>query len=172
MLGICLIVTPFLLKRFIDLHALSADFQTEPVKINLSSFSNSDGEPPTRINIPVLDIDLPIRLSPIKNGFWVVWEDAAGFGEGSAPPGQIGNTVIFAHARKGLFLPLKNAREGMRITLTTNSQTFTYQISEIKTVRPYELEVIAPTPDQTLTLYTCSGFLDKKRLIVIAKPVS
>jgi len=26
-----------------------------------------------------------------------------------------------------------------------------------------------PTPDETLTLYTCSGFADSKRLIVTAK---
>lgn len=116
-------------------------------------------------------IDLPVKLSPINNGYWVVWEDVAGFGEGSAPPGSIGNTVIFAHARKGLFQPLREAQKGMQIIVSTPSYSYTYSISDIKTVNPYDIEVIAPTDDQTLTLYTCSGFLDKKRLIVTAKPI-
>ena len=48
---------------------------------------------------------------------------------------------------------------------------FNYTVSEIKEVIPSQIEVIAPTPDETLTLYTCSGFGDSMRLIVIAKRV-
>ena len=42
---------------------------------------------------------------------------------------------------------------------------------EIKLAYPNEVEVIAPTEDETLTLYTCSGFNDEKRLVVVGKRI-
>ena len=48
---------------------------------------------------------------------------------------------------------------------------FTYEVKEIKEVFPNQVEVIAPTPDEPLTLYTCSGYKDQKRLIVISKRI-
>lgn len=171
LLGAGLLFTPLYLKRQIEAQSLSRDFTTEPVKVDLNNFNSlSSYDLPQRITIPDLGIDLPVKLSPIQNGYWTVWEDMAGFGEGSASPGTVGNTVIFAHARKGLFGDLKKALKNMPITVSTPSSTYTYFITDIKTVLPHEIEVIAPTDDQTLTLYTCSGFLDKKRLIVTAKP--
>ena len=59
----------------------------------------------------------------------------------------------------------------MKVTIKTISKEYTYEVKEIKQVYPKELEVIAATTDETLTLYTCSGFNDTKRLIVIAKRI-
>ena len=101
-----------------------------------------------------------------------VFPDVAGFGLGSAYPDETGNQVIFAHARKGLFLPLKNVKVGQIVYVMTKEKWFSYKIEEIKEVLPSQTEVIAPTPDQVLTLYTCSGFADSKRLIVKAKRIN
>lgn len=43
---------------------------------------------------------------------------------------------------------------------------------DTKEVLPESVEVVAPTTDETLTLYTCTGFADQKRLIVTAKRAS
>ena len=148
---------------------LSKSFKDEPV--NVQGFGQEDKEenPPTRIVIQELNIDLAVRKAPIVNGYWQVFEDVAGWGEGTSSPGAAGNQVIFAHARRGLFLPLRNIKQGAKIEVYAGEDKYTYEVTEIKEVTPTQIEVIAPTQDETLTLYTCSGFSDSKRLIVVAK---
>jgi len=124
-----------------------------------------------RITIPKISIDLPVSSSKVINGYWEVFEDRAGWGEGSGYPGELGNQVIFAHARDGLFLPLKDVELGMQIYVLTKGSWFDYEVKEVREVTPDQVEVITPTDDETLTLYTCSGYDDSKRLIVVAKPI-
>lgn len=174
----------------------SYTFADEPVKVE--GFSPQEGiqNYPKRIVIPALAIDLEVKKAEIIKGFWEVFEDSAAWGEGSGLPGEAGNQVIFAHAREGLFLPLKDVKEGMKIYVLTEdsldlsslppslaepireetgkeslrrSNWYSYEVTEIKQVFPYETEVIAPTEGETLTLYTCSGYADSKRLIVVGK---
>jgi sortase A len=101
----------------------------------------------------------------------VVWEKEAGFGQGGAAPGEAGNTVIFAHSTPDLFGPLKDINIGSNIYILGQDKYYEYSVVEIKTVMPHEVQVVSPTEDERLTLYTCSGVLDQKRLIVISKPI-
>ncbi len=149
----------------------SDTFKNEPVKVQGFDTQNAEGDLPTRVVIPGLGIDLPVERAKIIDGYWEVFEDTAAWGEDSGLPGKPGNQVVFAHAREGLFLPLKDVSEGEVIYILTNSDWYSYKVAEIKEVLPNQTEVIAPTLDETLTLYTCSGFNDSKRLIVIAKRV-
>lgn len=155
----------------------SNSFASEPVLVDSSLTStipllnNANKNPPLRIVIPSLNIDLPVKESKIINGYWEVFPDSAGFGLGSAYPEENGNQVIFAHARIGLFEPLKNIKPGEKITVFTKNKWFTYQVSEIKEVLPSQTEVIAAISEPILTLYTCSGYSDSKRLIVISKKI-
>ena len=112
-----------------------------------------------------------MKPAKVVKGKWEVFEDSAAFGLGSTEPGKAGNTVIFAHARKGLFLPLRDIKNSDKVYVMTKDKWFAYEVKEIREVYPKQIEVIAPTTDETLTLYTCSGFADSKRLIVIAKRV-
>ena len=124
---------------------------------------------PKKIIIPDLSIDLDIERSKIINGYWQVHEESAGWGEGSGIPGEKGNQVVFAHAREGLFLPIKDIEKGMIVYIFTESNWYSYQVIEIKQVYPTQTQVIAPSEHEILTLYTCSGFNDSKRLIVVAE---
>lgn len=126
-------------------------------------------DPPIRIVIPSLSIDLPVVEAQVVNGYWETSDTAASHGVGSAVPGGSGNMVIFAHARQGLFLPLRNIADGAAIYVMTKDTWFTYKVVATKLVYPDETEVIAPTKDQTLTLYTCDGYFDEKRFIAVAK---
>ncbi len=149
---------------------LSSSFENEPVKIQgLSENEIDESKIPKKIVIPDLSIDLNVKKANIVNGFWEVFEDSAAWGKGSGIPGEIGNQVIFAHARKGLFLPLQSIKVGTDIYILTDSGWFQYEVNDIKEVYPSQTEVIEVTADETLTLYTCSGYADSKRLIVIAK---
>jgi sortase A len=124
-----------------------------------------------RIVIPRLSIDLPIVEAPVMNGFWELSDTSASHGVGSANPGEIGNTVVFAHARTNLFGPLRDIKKDDLIYILTKDRWFRYRVTETKFVTPQETSIISPTSEETLTLYTCSGFLDSKRLIVTAKPL-
>jgi LPXTG-site transpeptidase (sortase) family protein len=148
---------------------LDYSFSQEPVKVE-DFESHEKGDAPTKIIVPGLSIDLEVGEARVINGYWEVFPDKAGWGEGAGLPGENGNQVIFAHAREELFLPLKDVEVGMKVYVTTENAWYSYRVEKIKEVFPNQIEVIKPTEDETLTLYTCSGFNDEKRLIVIAKP--
>ncbi|OGG26637.1 hypothetical protein A2960_00500 [Candidatus Gottesmanbacteria bacterium RIFCSPLOWO2_01_FULL_39_12b] len=151
-------------------------FAQEPVIIDKNllkerSKKEKEKQPPVRIVIPALEIDIPVKEAKIVKGYWEVFTDSAGFGSGTAYPEEMGNQVVFAHARKGLFLPLKNAKLRQDIYIFTKDKWYSYQIEDIKEVLPSQTEVIAPSSESILTLYTCSGFADSKRLIIRAKKI-
>lgn len=147
-----------------------ATFENEPVKVEgFKETSSEEDKIPTRIVVPKLSIDLLVKKSLIINGYWEVFEDSAAWGDTSGLPGEVGNQVIFAHVREGLFLPLKEIMLDDVVYVFTDERWYSYKVVEIKEVFPNQVEVIAPTEDETLTLYTCSGYQDTKRLIVVAK---
>ncbi len=144
---------------------------TEPILADRAfSQSSAEDQIPTRIIIPSVSIDLPITIAPLKNGYWIPSETTASFGEGSSLPTGNSNTVIFAHAREGLFLPLRNVKEQDTVYVMTANSYVSYTIETITEVKPTDVYTVKPTDDKRLTLFTCSGFLDQKRLLVVAKP--
>ena len=147
-------------------------FKDEPVIVEgFIPYELEEASLPTRILIPSLSIDLSVKKAKIIEGYWELFEDSAAWGEGSGLPGAMGNQVIFAHAREGLFLPLREIQKGMKVYVLSGDKWFSYEVDEIKEVDPDQTEVIAETEDEKLTLYTCSGFADSKRLIVVAKRI-
>ena len=172
-LGIALVVLGAILisgRSQIASNIASSSFADEPVEIaGFENFAADDAKLPKRIIIPELSIDLSVKKAKVIGGYWEVFPDSAGWGEGSGLPDEAGNQVIFAHARKGLFLPLRKIEKGFSIYVLTSEGWYDYEVIEIKEVYPNEIEVIEPTDDERLTLYTCSGFTDSKRLIVIGE---
>jgi sortase A len=153
-------------------------FADEPVEVRGFEVSAKEADLiPLRVIVPSLGIDLEVAEASIVGGYWEVFPDKAGWGEGSGVPGEPGNQVIFAHAQEGLFLPLKDIKVGetiyvlARSTKGGNDSWYSYKIEEINEVLPHQTEVIEPTSDETLTLYTCSGFNYNKRLIVTGKRI-
>lgn len=144
----------------------------EPVMVSTEFLKNkTTGNPPTQIVIPSENIDIKIIEAPVINGYWETSDVYASHGVGSATLGTSGNMVVFAHARKGLFFNLKNAKLNDVIYIFTKDKWFSYKISKITSVYPSEVKPILPTKDKELTLYTCTGFADEKRLIVTANPL-
>lgn len=143
-----------------------------PIKIDAGLLSKKETvQPPERIVIPKYKVDLGIVEAPVINGLWEISEVSASHGVGSANPGENGNVVVFAHARDELFGPLRNIQKGDKIYILTKDRWAKYEVAATQLVNPDQIEVIAPTRSETLTLFTCSGFLDTKRLIVKALPV-
>lgn len=177
LIGLSMAASP---KKQESLHQVSAQgitsFSQEPVSVDKKLLGDAGNQKshdsPLRIVIPAVAIDLPVKEAKVVDGYWEVFPDSANFGLGSAYPDQDGNQVIFAHAREGLFAPLKKVTVGEQIYVFTANKWYTYQVDSIKDVSPSDLSVIGPSDNARLTLYTCSGFSDNQRRIVSAKRVS
>ncbi len=130
------------------------------------------GPEPTEVQIQRLGIDLTVIPAQIKDGIWETSDTMATHLNTSARPLESGNIVIYAHNKQNMFGPLLWVQTGDEITLTTqDNHQFTYQVTQTKTVKPEEVEVVLPTNHEELTLYTCTGFLDSLRFVVKAEPV-
>jgi LPXTG-site transpeptidase (sortase) family protein len=128
-----------------------------------------------RIQIPRLAIDLPIAEGDIERDV-VVQQTPENFAfhlPGTAIPGTGGNTYLYAHARRGMFLALWNARVGDEVLVSTpDGLALKYVVSEIHPrVLPEDTSWIEPTPSERLTLQTSTGpNRTDPRFVVIATP--
>ncbi|MDE5648747.1 MAG: class D sortase [Oscillospiraceae bacterium] len=92
---------------------------------------------------------------------------------GSVFIGEKGNVVLDAHCNT-FFLNLGDVKVGDIIVLTTSYGEFTYKMKESTIFKDTNNELIAPTSDDRLTLYTCYGNLlgpTEDRLAVICELV-
>jgi sortase A len=125
---------------------------------------------PKRILIPKVKIDLPVFPGKVVNNNWEIAKEGVSYLMGSGIPGRKGNTVIYGHNKRSQFGPIRWLEKGSEIkVINGKGEEFIYLVQEIKTVSPQEVEVLSPTEDPTLTLYTCAGILDKIRFVVVAK---
>lgn len=102
--------------------------------------------------------------------------------QGTAVPGEKGNIFITGHSsnywwKKGnfnqIFALLDKLVVGDKINLTYGGKEYIYQISKIQTVKPSQVEALAGTEEETLTLMTCVPVgTTLNRLLVQAKPVN
>jgi LPXTG-site transpeptidase (sortase) family protein len=174
-LGVALVILGVILvsgKLQLTENIIANSFAQEPVEvIGFTNFEVDEARIAKKIVIPSVSIDLAVKKSAVKGGYWEVFADSAGWGEGSGLPGEAGNQVIFAHAREGLFLPLRKIQEGESIYVVTNEGWYSYEVIEIKEVFPNQTEVIKPTEDERVRVYIWFGLRDYKRLIVVAKRI-
>lgn len=125
---------------------------------------------PNRIQIASL-IDLPVQEMPFGRDGWGVATNAASIASTSARPGESGNIVIYSHNFSRLFGRLSRVKIGDRITLTSaDGSLHLYTVTQKDIVSPSQIDALVPTNTEILTLYTCSGLFDSKRLVMQALP--
>jgi LPXTG-site transpeptidase (sortase) family protein len=128
-----------------------------------------------RVRLPRLGIDLPIAEGDVERDV-VVQQTPEHFAfhfPGTAIPGSIGNSYIYAHARQGMFLALWNARVGDQVTITTPAGVeLKFVVTEVHPrVPPADTSWLQPSGDERLTLQTSTGpNRDDPRFVVIAAP--
>lgn len=123
---------------------------------------------PRKIIIPSVGISLPVYPAKIAYNTWEVRMDGASYGEGTALPGNEGNTVIFSHALPFLFKNLVSVRRGDFIEIFTDVDWFTYRVTDVEVVDPENVDAIFRYDSHGLSLYTCTGQNYTKRFIVKA----
>jgi LPXTG-site transpeptidase (sortase) family protein len=148
--------------------------------------------PGTRIIIPSINTNVPVVDVPedklidrnwtaLENDIQNALRSGVVHYPGTPSPGQSGNVVITGHSSyypwdpgrfKDVFAVLHNLKNGDEIIIFHKQQKYTYKISEVKKVFPYEVDVLNDFNDDRLTLITCTPIgTNLKRLIITAKPV-
>jgi LPXTG-site transpeptidase (sortase) family protein len=140
--------------------------------VPIESTSAQKGELPVQITIPSLKIDQAIEAGSIKDGVWQISYQNATFLNSSARPGTGGNVVIYGHNKKAIFGNLPYLSLGQKIYIKTqDGQVRVYEAYKKEFVKPSRVDLIAPTDNEELTLYTCWGLFDSQRVVIKAKPI-
>jgi LPXTG-site transpeptidase (sortase) family protein len=131
--------------------------------------------PGYRIQIPRLGIDLPIAEGDVGRDTvqQQTPENYAFHLPGTAIPGTGANSYLYAHARRGMFLSLWDARVGDVVWISTpDGRTLRYVVTEVHpSVPPGDVSWTAPSPPDRLTLQTSTGpNPGDPRFVVIAQP--
>lgn len=127
---------------------------------------------PTEIIIPSINIDLPVDPGQIKDGVWQISDSKATFLNTSAAPGSGGNSVIYGHNKEVIFGNLPYLSIGQKISLKTRSgKIYNYIADQKYFVGPDRVDLVSPTNQEELTIYTCWGLFDQERAVIKAKPI-
>ena len=131
--------------------------------------------PGYRVQIPRLGIDLAILEGDVARDTvqQQTPENYAFHLPGTGIPGAGINSYIYAHARRGMFLSLWDARVGDVVWISTpDGRALRYAIAEVHPrVPPNDVSWVAPSVPERLTLQTSTGpNAGDPRFVVIARP--
>lgn len=123
------------------------------------------------LNIDKIDLELPVYHTVGRD----VLQVAVGHLPGTSLPvgGKGTHTVLSGHRglpSAKLFSDLDKMEIGDRFTITVLSEVYTYEVEQIKTVEPYEVDDLQIDPSRDLcTLFTCTPYgINTQRLFVTA----
>lgn len=141
-------------------HARQFAVPTEVVKAPIKPATKQGF--PSRLVIPSVSIDLPVIEGTYNpaNAQWTLTLDKVQFASAQSQLAndEQGNTFMYGHYRKGVFLYLPRIQEGALATVdTTNNLRFTYRFRSSKVTDPTDTSLFAYTGKPILTLQTCSG---------------
>ena len=128
---------------------------------------------PTKLYIPRLARILYISDGYVADNRWTISPTGVSFYPESALPGSSGNSVLYGHNTKEILGGLWRVEQGDDIYVVLKSGEFVkYKVESEEEVEPTQVEILNQTDDFRLTIYTCSGFLDQARFVVVAKQVT
>ena len=126
---------------------------------------------PLSISVPTLKLNLELEPGFILDGKWTVSSQKANYLFTAGRPGTPANTIIYGHNTRKIFGQLYRLKKGDELVITIqDGQEFEYEVAEKLTVKPDQLDYLAGHGQEELALYTCTGLLDSKRLIIRAIP--
>jgi sortase A len=124
---------------------------------------------PTRLMVPAINLDSPIKEVKVIDGVWEVADYAVGYMHGTALPEQNGNTALAGHAgiRGAVFRDIGALAPGDDIFLDAGGWRYHYRVRSSTDVWPTQVEILGPTTTPVLTMITCTNW-DTQRLVVVA----
>lgn len=125
---------------------------------------------PNRVVVDSVGIDLPVRTGSYDAAeqTWTLDTQSAFYADRSVPANDSnGSTLIYGHARYGLFSKVPDIVEGATARVYTDSgKVFSYTFSSSREVKPDDTGIFATIGSPTLALQTCSGPFDIYRTLV------
>ncbi len=125
--------------------------------------------PPTVIKIPILGLNIPVQAAVVRGNQWDMYDHTVAWLSTSAVPGE-GNVILYAHNRKGLFRDLYLLKPGDNILVQQQNKWLTYIVNESRSVKDSDVNSVL-SQNNRLTLFTCEGSWDQKRLVIYASPL-
>lgn len=126
---------------------------------------------PTHISIQYTDMDFSVVDTVIQHGVWQIADSGISHLGISANPGENGTIIIYGHNTLVRFGSLPFVSQGQEVTLTTaDNKKHTYIIQKTEVVDPTDTKILTGQKGEVLLLYTCYGFADLQRFIVLAYP--
>ncbi len=128
---------------------------------------------PQTVYISRLGIRLNVYEGSIKGSKWEVSSKGITHLSGTPFPGEAGNSVFYGHNWTSLLGKLPDVIPGDLIEVEFDGGVNkSFVVNYIFEVSPNDSSIIEKTKNPQLTIYTCSGFLDTKRFVVVAFPVN
>ena len=132
---------------------------------------NQIGQKPIKLYIPQMSRILYVSDGYVEGDRWAISPTGVSYLTSSALPGK-GNTVIYGHNTADILGGMWRVHQGDYIYVVLENGDFVkYQVFEEKEIDPTQVDILNQTDDSRLTLYTCSGFLDTARFVVVAEKV-
>ncbi len=157
--------------------------QIPPLEMEIAPSDDRIIIPRINQNIPIVKISSDNLIKrdwdALEDQMQKALQDGVVHYPGTSQPGQTGNVVITGHSSyfpwdpgrfKDVFALLHEVVKGDKIVIYFNQDKYIYEVNEIKVVMPDNIEVLKQTPDDRITLITCTPVgTNLKRLIVTAK---
>jgi len=125
---------------------------------------------PIRIVVPSVGIDLPVKFGSYNSvdQTWTLDTESAFYADRSVPSNDSnGSTLIYGHARSGLFGQLPAIANGATAQVFTDSgKVFSYIFVSSRQVQPDDTSIFVNSGPPSLALQTCSGPFDIYRTLV------
>ncbi len=158
-------------KKFLVLSLIVGVFVFSVKGIDQYFLSDKNENVPLSISFMNEGKDIPVSKSLVLGDEWLIPDDSVAYLSQSALPGTGGNVVMYGHNTRNVLGFLNNVENGDSITLVNQSgKEYEYKVWEKKVVDPDMIEIAQPTEYEMLTVYTCTGWNDSKRLVIRAYP--
>ena len=135
--------------------------------------TDKEAPKPAKIYIPKLKRTLDVSDGFIQDNRWTISKTGVSYLTTSGKIGESGNVVLYGHNTQDVLGGLWKVQAGDIVEVTdSGGNTYKFEVFERKEVKPNAVEILESADDSRLTIYTCSGFLDTARFVVVAKKAS
>lgn len=161
---VCLVLTAFLFWQRTTPRRLSFNLKTPPPTEKAAHTL----EPKTLV-IRDLGLELPIFPARVEGRKWKASTKGVSFLSTSPIPGKKGNSVLYGHNWPNLLGNLVKIKPGQEMEVWFNDNSIEkFVVKTTQIVTPEQTSILDPSDDKRITLYTCTGFLDRKRFVATA----
>jgi|GEM_PF-2547666 len=164
------IATTILFVVFLSSYLLRNIANTSHFEVAQPAHQINSSLPKSIYISPIVNSEIVVALTQEEN--LPIAQDKPTYLLNSPKPGDNKNIIIYGHNSNDVFGNLHTIKKGDEIIISTSEGTIhPYRVTEILVVEPSNTKPLQPTNYELLTLYTCTGLLDSKRLVIQALPI-